>query len=222
MNPSLRTSGFDVISAPIAGASSAAPVTTERTPAGRPASLRERCDGERRQRRLLGRLEDHRAAGGQGGRGLPGRHRRREVPRRDARGHPDRLLEDEDAPVAARRRDRVAVRALRLLAEPLVERGGVRDLGARLGQRLALFDRRAGARALPRARASGRRAAAARRPGPSPSRDRHSGYARPAAAIARRVSAAPMRGTSATTSPEAGLVTGNVSPESESAHRPSR
>ena len=38
VKPSLRTSGFDVISAPIAGASSAAPVTTESTPAGRPAS----------------------------------------------------------------------------------------------------------------------------------------------------------------------------------------
>ena len=38
VNPSLRTSGLDVSSPPIAGASSAAPVTTEKTPGGTPAS----------------------------------------------------------------------------------------------------------------------------------------------------------------------------------------
>ena len=38
VKPSLRTSGFEVISPPIAGASSASPVTTESTPGGTPAS----------------------------------------------------------------------------------------------------------------------------------------------------------------------------------------
>ncbi len=38
VKPSLRTAGFEVISAPIAGASSAAPVTIESTPGGIPAS----------------------------------------------------------------------------------------------------------------------------------------------------------------------------------------
>ena len=38
MKPSLRTSGLDVSSAPIAGASAASPVTTEKTPGGTPAS----------------------------------------------------------------------------------------------------------------------------------------------------------------------------------------
>ena len=38
VKPSLRTSGFDVSSPPIAGASSASPVTTEKTPGGTPAS----------------------------------------------------------------------------------------------------------------------------------------------------------------------------------------
>ena len=38
VKPSLRTAGFAVISPPITGASSAAPVTTENTPAGTPAS----------------------------------------------------------------------------------------------------------------------------------------------------------------------------------------
>ena len=49
----------------------------------------------------------------------------------------------------------------------------------------------------------------------------HSGKARSAAAIARRVSAAPIRGTSAITSPVAGFVTGKVSPDSASTHFPS-
>ena len=49
----------------------------------------------------------------------------------------------------------------------------------------------------------------------------HAGSARSAAASARRVSAAPMRGTSAIVSPVAGLITGNVSPESASTHLPS-
>ena len=38
VKPSLRTAGFEVISPPITGASSAAPVTTEKTPGGTPAS----------------------------------------------------------------------------------------------------------------------------------------------------------------------------------------
>jgi hypothetical protein len=50
---------------------------------------------------------------------------------------------------------------------------------------------------------------------------RQPGSARCAASIARRVSAAPMRGTSATTSPEAGLTTAKVAPESASTHAPS-
>ncbi len=38
VKPSLRTTRFEVISPPIAGASAASPVTTLKTPAGRPAS----------------------------------------------------------------------------------------------------------------------------------------------------------------------------------------
>ena len=54
-----------------------------------------------------------------------------------------------------------------------------------------------------------------------PARARHSGSARCAASIARRVSAAPSRGTRAIVSPVAGLSTGNVSPESASIQAPS-
>ena len=50
---------------------------------------------------------------------------------------------------------------------------------------------------------------------------RQPGRARCAASMARRVSAAPMRGTSATTSPEAGLSTAKVAPESASTQAPS-
>ena len=139
VKPSLRTAGFEVISPPIAGASSAAPVTTEKTPAGTPASSASAAIGESAERRLLGRLEHHRAARRERGRGLPRRHRGGEVPRRDACSHADRLLRHVDALVGPRRRDRVAVDALRLLAEPLVEGGGVRDLDARLRERLSLL-----------------------------------------------------------------------------------
>ena len=112
--------------------------------------------------------------------------------------------------------------ALRLLAEPLVERGGVLDLGARLGERLALLGHEQAREIVLDGRASGRRGGAGCSRGSSRCATATAGNARPAASIARRVSAAPMRGTSAITSPEAGLVTGNVWPESESTHLPSR
>jgi hypothetical protein len=38
VKPSLRTAGFEVISSPMTGASSASPVTIEKTPGGSPAS----------------------------------------------------------------------------------------------------------------------------------------------------------------------------------------
>ena len=62
VKPSLRTIGFEVISRPITGASSASPVTMESTPGGSPALLAQLGHGERRERRLLGRLQHHRAA----------------------------------------------------------------------------------------------------------------------------------------------------------------
>ncbi len=49
----------------------------------------------------------------------------------------------------------------------------------------------------------------------------HAGSARCAASIARRVSTAPSRGTSAMTAPVAGSMTGNVAPESALTHAPS-
>ncbi len=50
---------------------------------------------------------------------------------------------------------------------------------------------------------------------------RQAGWAASAASIARRVSAAPQRGSSASSSPVAGFSTSNVSPESASTQSPS-
>ena len=138
---SLRTAGFEVSSPPITGASSASPVTTWSTPSGTPASRGEVGERQRGQRRLLGGLDDDRAAGGERRRGLAGDHRGGKVPGRDPGGDADRLLQDDDPLVGLVRRDRVAVDALRLLAEPLEERRRVGDLAARLRQRLALLAR---------------------------------------------------------------------------------
>ena len=144
----------------------------EARPSARPARSASSHERERRERRLLGRLQHHRAAGGERGRGLARDHRRGEVPRRDPGGDADRLLDHDDAPVGRRRRDRVAVDALGLLAEPLEERRRVGDLAARLGERLALLGGDQAARAPPGARASGRRSAggSARAPCGAPAR----------------------------------------------------
>ena len=71
------------------------------TPAGTPASSASAHERQRGQRRVLGRLGDHRAAGGQRRRDLARDHRRREVPRRDGGDHADRLLHREHAPARA-------------------------------------------------------------------------------------------------------------------------
>ena len=66
-------------------------MTTFSTPGGRPGLERELTEAQRRQRRLLGRLEDDRAAGGERRGDLPHRHQQREVPRDDLAADADRL-----------------------------------------------------------------------------------------------------------------------------------
>jgi hypothetical protein len=59
---------------------------------GRKADLLDQLgEAERRERRLLGRLENHGAARGERGGELPRRHRQREVPRDDRAHDADRL-----------------------------------------------------------------------------------------------------------------------------------
>ena len=59
---------------------------------------------QHRQRCLLGRLDDHRAARRHRGADLAGAHRQREVPRRDRVARPDGLLGHDDAAGARRAR----------------------------------------------------------------------------------------------------------------------
>jgi len=64
------------------------------------------AEPQRRQRRLLGRLEHHRAPGRQRRAELPCRHQQREVPRDDLRHHADRLTPRVRVEVAVGRRQR--------------------------------------------------------------------------------------------------------------------
>ena len=139
VKPSLRTIGLEVISPPIAGASSASPVTTEKTPGGTPASSASAATASAESGVCSAGFKHHRAADGERRRRLARRHRRGEVPRRDPRGDADRLAQRDDPAVRQRLRDHPSVEPLRLLAEPLVERGGIADLELRLGERLPLL-----------------------------------------------------------------------------------
>ena len=108
---------------------------------GQPRLLQNLRQSEHRERRLLGGLDDDRAAGGDRGGELARAHRHREVPRRDEHAGADRLAHREDPP-GARGVDHVAaVDAHGLLGEPAQEVGGVGDLRAGFGQRLAHLER---------------------------------------------------------------------------------
>ena len=106
---------------------------------GHPGALRQFAEGERGERRGVGGLDHRRAADRDRRRHLAGDHRGGEVPRRDRRDDADRLLDHENARIGAEGRVDLAVDALGLLGEELDERGGVVDLAARFGERLALL-----------------------------------------------------------------------------------
>ncbi len=98
--------------------------------------LGQRQGGEGR----LGRGVDHgRAARGQRGGSLAGDHGRGEVPGRDERGHAQRLALQGHLRIGQVAGDALDVQALGLLGVEEKEGGGVVDLAARLGQRLALL-----------------------------------------------------------------------------------
>ena len=113
--------------------------STDSTPLGRPGLVHQLGQQQHRQRRLLRRLDDHRAAGRHRGADLAGAHRQREVPRRDRVARPDGLLGDDDAAGARRARGVAAVDAHRLLGEPAEELGAVLHLAHALGEHLAHF-----------------------------------------------------------------------------------
>ena len=116
-------------------------VTTLSTPAGQPRLLEDLGQREHRERRLLGRLDDHRAAGGDGRADLARAHRHREVPGRDHVTGADGLAHGQQ-PAGAVGRGRVAaLDAHRLLGEPAEELRRVGDLGLGLRDRLAHLER---------------------------------------------------------------------------------
>ena len=102
---------------------------------GQPRLQRDPLQLERRERGELGRLEDHRVAGGERRRDLPRGDREREVPWRDQPDHAERLPERHVHP--ARHRDRLAGQALGgagVVAERVDDHA---HLAAGVGDRLA-------------------------------------------------------------------------------------
>ena len=116
-------------------------VITFSTPAGSPASCEDLREREHRQRRLLRRLDHHRAARGDRRADLARAHRHREVPRRDRVARADRLAHRDQPPLAVGRGREAALDPHRLLREPAEELGRVGDLGLGLRDRLAHLER---------------------------------------------------------------------------------
>ena len=93
-----------------------------------PGLERELAEAQRGQRRLLGRLQDDRAAGRERRRDLPGRHQQREVPRDDLAADADGLAQRVAEDVAGGDRDRLALdlrRPARVVAQVVDGRGDV-------------------------------------------------------------------------------------------------
>ena len=93
----------------------------------------------RRGRRLLRRLDDDRAAGGQRAGQLAHHLVDREVPRREGRDRPHRLLHHELIDALCPRGNDAAIGAARLLGEPVDHVRAGQHLALGLGQRLALL-----------------------------------------------------------------------------------
>ena len=93
--------------------------------------------GQHRQRRQLGRLDHHRAAGRDRRADLAGTHGEREVPGGEEQTRTDRLANREQPRAAGRRLHPATVDPHGLLGEPAEELRAVRHLALRLGQRLA-------------------------------------------------------------------------------------
>jgi hypothetical protein len=171
------------------------------------------------ERRVLGGLEDHRAAGGQRRRDLPHGHQQREVPRDDGADHAHRLAagEAEELPVAHQRHRQLHRAAFDLggpaghVADEVDGQGHVHV--ARHGHRLAVVDGfQLGEFLGVGFQQVGQRAAGA--PGPpggGAAIRRFEGLA--GGGHGRSMSAASPAGTRQKASPLAGSMTGRVAPE---------
>ena len=185
------------------------------TPSGKPASWASCADAQAGQRRLLGRLQDDRAAGRQGRAPLPGLHQQREVPGDDLPDDADRLVPGV-AEVVAVDRDRLAVDLVGPAGVVAVAVDGQRQVGG-LGDRDTACRCRA-IRARPARRCSsrsGRRACCSSRPrsaafifGQGPSLERLAG------GLDGQVDVGLVAlGDLAMSSPVAGLMVANVLPD---------
>jgi hypothetical protein len=108
----------------------------------RNAGVEEHADQfDAARRRVLGPLQDHRAAGAERGRDFSHRLIDREIPRREGRDRADRLLgHDLHNALGAARHD-AAIGAPSLLGEPVDGVGAVHHLELGFDQRLALLQR---------------------------------------------------------------------------------
>ena len=96
---------------------------------------------KRRQRRLLGRLDHHRAAGGQRRTDLPGQHQQREIPRQHRADNADRLAHDKRHRVLADR-GRLVIELVDGLGMPDQRVDGLGNIdGGAITNRLAGIDR---------------------------------------------------------------------------------
>ena len=181
-------------------------VITFSTPFGQAGLLEDLREREHRQRRLLRRLDDHRAARRDRRGDLAGAHRRREVPGRHEHARPHRLAHREDAALAGRVDHVAAVDADGLLGEPAQELGRIGDLRPRFGhapcpsRASSAAPGRRSARRSPRTRGAGSRHAhgaddAPTRPG-----------ARPPPTSAARASSTGASATSTSVSPVDGIL----------------
>ena len=184
---------------------------------------RQLAEAQRRERRLLGRLEHDRAAGRQRRRDLPRRHQQREVPGDDLPAHADRLLARVAVHVRLGDRQRLAGDLGRPAGEVAQVLGGERHVHAP-GEldRLAVVERLELAPAR-------RRSPRARRPAPAsracawPRRCRSSGRRRTPRARRARRGRRPRRRRAATSAigrPVAGSSVSNVRPSAASGRSP--
>ena len=102
-------------------------------------SLGKFCQRQRRERRFVGGLHNHRAACGQRGSGFAGDHRQWEVPRRNHRGNAHRLFNGAERCIGNVARDGLAVGALALFREPTHETCAILYFTTGIGQRFALL-----------------------------------------------------------------------------------
>ena len=138
VNASLSTPGWAARARPVSGVD---PVTTLNTPGGQPRLLEPVRELERRDRRVVGGLDDERASRRQRGRELPGQEHQRRVPGHDRANHADGLMARVDQVVAPVGVDRVAVDLVGEPGEVAVPVGQGRGLARHLAQELAVVQR---------------------------------------------------------------------------------